>query len=103
MLLTTTYWLTDKVALFGKVGAAYEVLNQTVSCGSGDCTAYDLPAAGMTDTRYNVDPEIAGGLGWQFAAHWQTNLLYQRLMGANQKAAYNPTISSFLLGIDYKF
>jgi hypothetical protein len=111
VLLTTTYWLTDKLALLGKVGAAYEMLDQTVSCNSGDCTSVDLFAAGMTDTRYNINPEIMAGLGWQFAPQWRADFLYQHIISNAmfsfgsfyQRGTYNnPSISSLLLGVDYQ-
>lgn len=99
VLLTAKYWLTRQVDFFTKWGVAAELLHQRSECTAGDCSA----APEGTYQHVVLNPELQGGLGWQFADNWNINLAYQQIVGLNITQSNNPSINSILLGMDYQF
>lgn len=84
------YGLTEKLALYGKVGSAYSIINKSIKNGS---------------TQYSEEKEsdfallLATGLDYRLNRNWNTRLSYEYVNNIDRD-----TDLHFLnLGIDYRF
>ncbi len=113
-LFTGQYFLSNQVNVFGKLGAAYETLTRTSDCEQGTCLVNTIDVSGHSQTtQYHINPEIQLGLGWHVSKALRLSAAYQRIIGDNVRqyntqtlradTYINPSINSFLFGLDYYF